>query len=270
MIPHFSHHKKDEFVSVWKTDNAGGVSANNQISFPTENSGTYACRVYWGDGSNDYITTWNDPAWTHTYAAIGTYTVYIYGTFEGFRFNNGGDKTKIIAIVNGGNNFRLGNNNAYFYGCSNLLYTNNIITTGMTNFYYMYRDCSNFNGDVPFDTSSVTQMYAMFYNCTNFNKPLHFDTQNVGNMAYMFSGATSFNQPLNQFDISLVTNMTFMLNNATSWSNENYSNALIAWEAGPHQNNVPFKCESKYLAGAAAARAALIVDLWTITDLGAA
>ena len=144
------------------------------------------------------------------------------------------------------------------------------ITMLATNFYYMYRDCSNFNGDVPFDTSSVTQMYAMFYNCTNFNKPLHFDTQNVGNMAYMFSGATSFNQPLNQFDISLVTNMTFMLNNATSWSNENYSNALIAWEAGPHQNNVPFKCESKYLAGAAAARAALIVDLWTITDLGAA
>jgi len=53
-----------------------------------------------GDGASDDITTYNQAEVTHTYATSGTYNVSIYGTINGFRFANGGDKLKIINILN--------------------------------------------------------------------------------------------------------------------------------------------------------------------------
>ena len=106
------------FVSEWKTDNTtGSVSGSNQISLPLESDGTYNFTVDWGDGSSDTITSWNQAEVTHTYAFSGTYTVKISGTIEGFRFNNGGDRTKIIDISQWGI-LKLGNNGTYFSGCS--------------------------------------------------------------------------------------------------------------------------------------------------------
>jgi hypothetical protein len=263
---------RTEFVSIWKTDNISvGSSNNNQVKLPTYNGGTYNCIISWGDGLSDIITAWNDAALTHTYAAIGTYPVRIYGQFEGFRFNNGGDKLKLLSIDNAGDLFRLGNNNGYFYGCSNLTHVKNLNTTGMTNFYYFYRDCINFDDDIDYDSSAVTQMYAFLYNCSKFNKPLNaLDTALVTDMSYMLNNCTLFNQDLSFLNISNVAHMTFMLNGCSSWSNSHYSDALIAWQAKPHKNSVDFKCVSKYEASAAAARTALIGDLWAISDGGPA
>jgi surface protein len=204
--------KNNNFVSTWKTDNAG-TSNNDQITIPVYNGGTYNCVVHWGDGTSNTITTWNDAAWTHTYAGgAGTYEVTIIGTLNGFRFNNGGDKLKLLEISNAGVNFRVGNLGNYFYGCSNLTKVDNLITTGMTNFSGFFKNCTSFNGSVSnFDTSSVTTISDMFYNCFAFNQSVSsFDTSLVTNMGAMFYSCFAFNQSLSSFDTSLVTTMYYM------------------------------------------------------------
>ena len=62
---------------------------------------TYNFTVDWGDGNSETITTSTD--FSHTYAVAGTHTVTIAGTFPSIKFNNGGDKTKIIEIPSLGN-----------------------------------------------------------------------------------------------------------------------------------------------------------------------
>jgi surface protein len=360
---------EDDFVSIWKTDNTSvGSSNNNQVKLPTYNGGVYNCVVNWGDGLSDVITAWNDAALTHTYASIGTYTITISGQFEGFRFNDSGDKEKLLYIDNGGKYFNIGNLGGIFYGCVNLTGVNNLNTSDLTYFWamfanctslveevqldtssatdtsFMLQNCSAYNKPVNFNTANVTNMWSMFYGCTLFNKPVNFNTANVENMRYMFGncsafnqslasfntakvtnmqgflyncvefnqslshfdtakvttmnrmlfGCAKFNQSLSSFDTALVTDMEYMLYSAvlfnqdisgfaidvvttmahmlefTALSNDNYSNALIAWEAGTHQNNVPLDATAKYTAGAAAARTALQGDGWTINDGGAA
>ena len=103
------------FVSIWNTENGESsiTSNSNQVSLPLESTGTYDFFVNWGDGNEDRISTWNDPACTHTYAIPGTYKIAISGVIEGFRFNGAGDASKIIEITRWGP-LRLGNNNGYF------------------------------------------------------------------------------------------------------------------------------------------------------------
>jgi surface protein len=359
-------------VSIWKTDNAGGISANNQIKLPFYNApGGVDCNIYWGDGTNNHVSVWNDPVLTHTYPNPGTYPIRIIGQVNGFRFNDGGDKTKLISIENGGSEFNIGNDGAAFYGCSNLTKVKNLNIEGLTYLWatfancsvltdigylntdsvqdmsFMFQNCVKFNQNINyFNTSLVENMWSMFYGCSIYNQPVsNFNTSKVKSMRYMFGNCIAFNQPVSNFDtslvdnmqgmfygcsifnqsvsnfntskvttmnrmffsclvfnqslnsfdtglvndmeymlysciafnqslahfnISLVTTMNLILDFASSWSNTNYSNALIAWAASPHQNNVPFKCVSKYEVGAAASRTALQTDGWIINDLGAA
>jgi uncharacterized protein DUF285 len=51
-----------------------------------ESGGTYDFVVTWGDGSEDEIAAWDDPAVTHTYDNPGAYEVCVSGTIMGFRF----------------------------------------------------------------------------------------------------------------------------------------------------------------------------------------
>lgn len=284
--------------STWDTTKPGG-SNNDQIRIPTEGSGTYNCEVFWGDGSSDVITTWNDTAWTHTYASSGVYQIEIMGTCHGFRFVNSGDRLKLLSIDNGGKDFCVGSSNGQFYGCSNLtkvvgLDTSNVTTmenmfrncsvlncdltsfntSNVTNMRVMFANCIAFNGDVSsFNVSNVAIMGFMFFGCPLFNRSLNnFDTNLVTDMSYMLESCTNFNQDISNFNMESVTNVVDMLNNATSWSTENYG--LFLNEIANNQNvvdSLSFRCSSKYPASAAAARADLIsTDLWTITDLGAA
>ena len=79
--------------------------------------------------NNDYEIDWGDGVTTttgnqHFYTSIGVKTVKMYGEIDDFRFNNSGDKDKILTVENWGEFwFRSGGN---FYGCSNLSFCQKI------------------------------------------------------------------------------------------------------------------------------------------------
>src|SRR6056297_3464191 len=130
-----------DFVIKVDTTNAG--SASDTMIIPTDDVGTaYDCTVDWGDGdSNDY--TGAAPTIQHTYASGGIKTITISGTFPTIKFDDGGDKDKLIEIVNWGAVGWVSFNNA-FYGCSNLVKTGGYSdTSSVTNMRYMFSGCSS-------------------------------------------------------------------------------------------------------------------------------
>jgi surface protein len=217
---------QSRFESTWNTTNtSGGSSLANQIQLPLEVSGTYNFFVDWGDGNSDNITVWNDPAVTHTYTTPGVYTIKIYGQIEGWRFNNTGDRDKILSITSWGENFRLGNNAGYFRGCSNLDLSgvsDVLDLTGTLDMFNAFRQCTSLttvnNMDL-WNTSSVTNMSFMFFLSSLFNQPIgNWDISSVTNMQSIFFGVSSFNQPIGAWNTSSVTNMNGMFDGAISFN----------------------------------------------------
>lgn len=190
------------FISVWKTDNAGS-SNNDQITLPLITGETYSMTVDWGDDTTSEITSASDSDKTHTYDAAGTYTVRITGTNGGLKFNDSGDKLKILEIQQWGTlEFPT---NALFKGCANLNITASdspIVTT--TNFFEMFRGCSSLLGGVGgIDISSVTSLSRCFYGCTNFNGDLSgWDTSSVSNMSDIFRQCSAFNGDISGWNTS--------------------------------------------------------------------
>ena len=207
----------DLFTTTWET-----TTPSETITLPLVSSGTYDFYVNWGDGTTtDHITAWNQSEVTHTYATAGTYTVRIFGTIEGWKFNNGGDKTKIQTIESYGS--LVIKNNAAFFGCSNLTSTaTDAPTISTTDLSYTFDSCTNFNGAIGnWDVSGVLNMGRMFYNATSFNQDIgSWDVSSVTNMITMFTSATSFNQDISGWDVSSVTNMGSMFQSATSFNQD--------------------------------------------------
>ncbi|MBD3228067.1 MAG: BspA family leucine-rich repeat surface protein, partial [Candidatus Lokiarchaeota archaeon] len=203
----------NDFISFWNTSKTSeGSSAGNQLSLPLVSDGNYDFNVTWGDGSSDTITTWNEPAVTHTYASEGEYTLTITGKIIGWRFNNGRDKLKIVEIKQWGC-LNLGDSDSYFYGCWNLelTATDNLNLTGTTNLRYAFRDCTNLGDQGTMDdwnVSSVTDMSFMFYGATSFNQPIgSWDVSNVINMGWMLYDAKSFDHDIGNWNTSKVMYM---------------------------------------------------------------
>jgi hypothetical protein len=103
-----------------KTDNAG-TSLSNQFTLRLNPAYLYDFYVGWGDGQFERWTSSTSP--THTYAAIGTYTVSIWGTFPAIRFNGGGDRLKLLTISQWGSSVEWLSMSGAFNGCSNLAFT---------------------------------------------------------------------------------------------------------------------------------------------------
>jgi len=216
------------FISTWYTENAG--SATKTIVIPTHIAGTYACTVDWGDGSSNYMTTYNDANWTHVYASTGTYTIKIYGKFEGLVFNNAGDRLKILTVEKWGPDFRLGRNQGtYFYGCSNLTITatDNLNLGGTVSLTSAFRSCTSLNQTINFyNSTEITSTVSMFRDCTNFNKSIStLDTSLVTNMFEMFRGCTNFNQSVSSLNTALNTNF-----NSTFLDCINFNQNISSWD----------------------------------------
>jgi surface protein len=210
------------FVTRWDTTRTSSGSSNtSQIRLPLEAGGTYNFVVQWGDGSSATITS--SAQGLRTYAAAGVYNVTITGTLVGWRFNDGGDRLKLLDVMQWGT-MRLGNNGGYFYGASNMGMSavDTPDLTGTTSMQSMFRDASSFNQPIGgWDVSSVTSMYAMFSQASSFNQPIGgWDVSSVTSMYAMFSQASSFNQPIGGWDVSSVTDTRHMFQYASSFNQD--------------------------------------------------
>jgi surface protein len=152
------------FAFTAKTNNFG-VSGSTQFQLPLTTSTGLNILVDWGDATTSTITSHTDPAVTHTYASAGTYSISITGTLPGFKFNNAGDKKKILNISNWGV-LDITTDNAFF-GCDNLTCSaTDAPTITTTNLFRTFANCTNFNGNIGnWDVSAVTVMAEMFFLC---------------------------------------------------------------------------------------------------------
>lgn len=216
--------KVETFITVWKTDNAG-VSASNQITLPLLSAGVYDFTVDWGDGTSDEITSYNQPEVTHTYSVAGEYEVTIDGEYYTFRFNNGGDRLKLLEIKNFGVS-QIYDLQVCYRGCSNLTITApdiwNLTTTAAGDPYLCFDRCVSLTtipGIESLDFKNLDSTYGMFANCTNFNQPLNnLNVSGITNTRLMFTACYAFDQPLNNWDVSNVTDMQSMFSRAMSFN----------------------------------------------------
>lgn len=241
------------FVTTWNTENAG--SATKTIEIPTDGAG-FDCYVNWSDGVIDHITgTPTGSKITHVYATTGIKTVKISGLFPLIKFNNVGDKLKLLTVENWGYNIWSAFSYS-FYGCANLQgnWSDSPNLTVCSSFLFAFRACAKLNWPCIFDTSHITSYQQMFNACT------------------------IFNQSLANFNITAATDLSNMFINSNALSTANYDAILISWGAQAVNNTLAFHAgDAKYTAGgaAAAARAHLVLAVgsgghgWTITDGGA-
>ena len=219
-----------------------GATNNQSFLLPLQNAVTNMT-VYWGDGTSDLITTYNQAELQHGYASSGSYQITLSGSFGGIYFGAVGERLKLSSIDNWGTNQWT---KAYgaFNGCSNMVanYTDSPNTSNVTSMGRMFFNCTNFNGALNIDTSNVGDFSYMMYNCINFNQIINFntssasnmtwmfkfcsslnsafslsDTSGVGGMSQMFSGCTLFNQAVN-FDMANANNLTGMFSNCTNFN----------------------------------------------------
>jgi surface protein len=185
----------DRFIISVKTDNAG-TSANNQFTIPW--IGTYD--VDWGDGTSDSSVTNTQ---THTYASAGTYDVKVTAASGRIRFNNGGDKSKLLDIRNWGA-CQWTSMESAFRGSGNLdnISAVDIINlTNCTSLQAMFRSSSVSQINTSnWDVSNITSLYQSFAFCSNIQSldVSSWDVSNVTEMESLFRGITA----LNTLDVS--------------------------------------------------------------------
>jgi surface protein len=233
-----------EFITLWDTRNtSAGSSANNQIKLPLDAGGTYNFIVNWGDGTSNTITAFNQLEATHTYGAPGEYVITISGVITGWRFNETGDKEKLLDIRQFGS-LRAGNNGNYFAGCSNLRITaiDPLDLTGTTSLNQAFYNCSSLT-TVPsmanWDVGNVTSMYAMFSGASNFNQDISsWNVSNVTTMQGMFEFNSNFNQDIGSWDVSSVTDMGLMFDAASKFNQDigNWNVGNVTTMQGMFQN----------------------------------
>ncbi len=208
-----------DFVSTWDTTQAG--SASDTIVLPLLSGGTYLGTIDWGDGNSDSLSYANR---THVYASSGIYTITLSGTMVGYRFNNSGDKAKILDISNWGELTPTPNRG--FMGCSNLdVSATDAPTITGSNLDYMFYNCTSLTtADFSkWDTSSITTAQGTFQNCVYFNGQLdNWVHSGVTSLHTFFFNADRFAGNLDSWDTSGVTNWYETFRNA------NYFNASMA------------------------------------------
>lgn len=283
-----SSEPSEPFTLLIDTLNAGTPVG---FTIPIAAGGGYLYDVDWGDG----ITTTNHTgSATHTYAVDGVYQVQISGTFPRLFFNNGGDKLKVIDILNWGQTGFSTTQTSAFFGLSNLTeiptasdaWYNSIIN-GLS----MFRNAnltylpSNMTLDSLIDGSRMFQLNDftllpsgmilgnltdgsyMFY-LTNLQElPSTLTLASLTNGYGMFRSLSLTDLPTG-ITLANLTDGTQMFEGNTI-NTTRYSQLLIDMNANNSNNNVIFHGgNSKYNAAGETARNALIARGWTITDGG--
>lgn len=234
-----------EFVTVWR------VNANESITLPLIENGTYNFKVFWGDGESSIVAGYDLESASHTYSEAGDYTVTIWGQLEGINFYSNKTSAKNILDITDWGEVKLGNDEAYFRGCSNLQITadNAPDLSETTTFRAMFRECTSFNSNINhWDVSGIVNMQDLFYKASNYNQPLNnWDVSNVITFETIFTNS-AFNQDISNWDVSSATTLKNMfrdcpfnqpigdwdVSNVTSFQstfrgNDNFSQDLSGW-----------------------------------------
>ncbi|MCI5057231.1 MAG: BspA family leucine-rich repeat surface protein, partial [Flavobacteriales bacterium] len=221
------------FISTWKTDNSG-TSSNTSITIPA-GTGTFNYDVDW-DNDGTFEQTGITGSVTHDFGSTGTYTIRIRGTFPAMRFNNSGDRRKILSISQWGSLGWTTMANA-FYGCSNLEISASDAPdlSSVSDLSYMFCNCTEMIGteaNWSWNTATITDMSFTFSGCHKFNGNVSvWNTANVTNMNYMFYSCSDFNQNIGIWNIASVQNMERMLSSCNDFNQD-----ISGWNTGSVQN----------------------------------
>ena len=276
------------FVSTWDTTITSGTStANNQVQLPLVNLGNYNFLVDWGDGTQNIITSWNQPEILHTYATGGVYTITMTGLISEWSFGDAlfslfvSDSEKLLSISSWGDlQFGTTGTYQYFYQCTNLDLSsvsdlpNLSNTIDLTNCFELCTSLTTINRSNEWDVSNIIRMIATFNNCTNFNSDITtWDISNVTDMNTMFQNASSFNQNIGGWNISNVATFINFMSGKTDldYSSTNLNSIYNNWSLLSVQPNLTADFGTiKYTAGASAGRLVLTSapNNWIINDGG--
>ncbi|TVQ97262.1 MAG: BspA family leucine-rich repeat surface protein [Deltaproteobacteria bacterium] len=221
------------FVTRWDTRNTSdGSSPDDRIVLPLLSSGSYDFVVEWGDGHRAHVTAWDAAATAHTFADPGETTVTIRGDIEGWRFNNTGDRLKILDIESWGP-LRLGFMGMYFRGAENMEMsaTDPLDLTGTTNLREAFRDCTSLTSApsmLAWDVSGVTSFEGLFHGATNFDEDISgWETLSATSMREMFRGAESFTADITGWETGSVMDMSAMFAEFPSFNQD-----IGDWDTG--------------------------------------
>ena len=179
------------FTIEVKSDNSG-TSSSTQFTIPTT-TGTYLYNYTTSDGQSGTAITGDE---TITFASgAGTYEIYITGTFPRIYFSGGGDRLKLLRVLDLGI-YGVGatDQTSAFRGCSNLTSiagdsTNlNLMTDGSLMFF----QCTSL-ATLPtgMTLSSLTTGTSMFRQCTNLVLPTGMTLSSLTTGSVMFFQCTS-------------------------------------------------------------------------------
>ena len=256
-------------------------SGTGNYRLPLVSLGTYNFVVFWGDGSYDEITVYNQPEITHEYNTSGIYNIKIIGQISGWGSVNQFDSFKITSIDSLGDLDHI--NSGAFHLADNLVWnTDETIVIDSSDLQQTFNSNVGvqFNYDPfnQFDFSNVTNINRLVFSSNyNFNVS-NWDVSMVENMQWCFGNCSFFNQDLSSWDFTSVNDMANFLSGATL-STVNYDLLLIRldsfisdWITG---GTIPFNFHggnSQYTTGGAAetARNNLLSFGLTITDGGPA
>ena len=220
-----------DFVTVWSV----GVMGDKQIKLPLLETGIKNFAVDWGDGSTDTISSWDDPAATHSYADYGTYEVRISGELSGWGFPDpsGSDDAKRLSEITQWGCFRFADGQDHFRNCTYLKISAQDLPdlSGATSFSHSFHHCEAMTS-IPrineWDTGNIRDMASMFSSSYSFDGDISaWNTKNVTDMSGMFAYAHSFSGDISDWDTGNVRDMEGMLFNANSLSCD-----LSNWNTG--------------------------------------
>jgi len=220
-----------------KTDNVG-ASNDDQFTLQVKNGIGYNYDIEYDGQTLTGLTTDNDVTLTFPSGA-GSYDIRISGIFPALFLQQSPDKSKLIEVKQWGNtNFGGTTSIQSAFAYNNLLTTvsaTDVPVGPFTNLQGMFGFCSslvsipNLNN---WDVSNITSMGAMFREASNFNGDMSsWNTSNVTDMSYMFSNVPLFNGDISSWDVSSVTNFKWFLYNKSSWNND-----LSSWDVSSATN----------------------------------
>lgn len=176
----------NRFITEWLTTTNGET-----ISLPLQNA-TTNFKVWWGDGSSDTITAYNQAEVTHTFATAGTQTIELDGVFS-LNTTYGaivGDRPKLKDITQWG------------------------IFPITPPYQFNRTDFTNISATDAPDLSAVTSLQGMFYQNTGltYSGIGNWDVSNISNMAEIFTNCYSWNEDLTGLVTSNVTTVAGICN----------------------------------------------------------